>query len=84
MSSCLLKKHLATSSHLLLNSYVRFPTVRGVTRRGIDVDALKKFMCSQGASRRVVNMEWSKVRVALKLFSPTLILEINTKDMHPL
>jgi glutamyl/glutaminyl-tRNA synthetase len=38
----------------------RFPTVRGVTRRGIDVDALKRFMCSQGASRRVVNMEWNK------------------------
>ncbi|KAL7490040.1 hypothetical protein ACHAW6_015768 [Cyclotella cf. meneghiniana] len=38
----------------------RFPTVRGVSRRGIDVDALKRFMCSQGASRRVVNMEWSK------------------------
>lgn len=34
--------------------------MRGVSRRGIDVDALKKFMCSQGASRRVVNMEWSK------------------------
>ena len=39
----------------------RFPTVRGVSRRGIDVDALKRFMCSQGASRRIVNMEWSKV-----------------------
>jgi len=38
----------------------RFPTVRGVTRRGIDIDALKRFMCSQGASRRVVNMEWNK------------------------
>lgn len=38
----------------------RFPTVRGVSRRGIDVDALKNFMCSQGASRRIVNMEWSK------------------------
>jgi len=38
----------------------RFPTVRGVSRRGIDIDALKNFMCSQGASRRIVNMEWSK------------------------
>lgn len=38
----------------------RFPTIRGVIRRGIDIGALKKFMCSQGASRRIVNIEWSK------------------------
>jgi glutamyl-tRNA synthetase len=50
--------HKLTHSMLLIS--IRFPTVRGVSRRGIDVDALKKFMCSQGASRRVVNMEWSK------------------------
>lgn len=38
----------------------RMPTVRGVSRRGINVQALKNFMTSQGASRRIVNMEWSK------------------------
>ena len=38
----------------------RFPTVRGVVRRGIHVPALKRFMYSQGASRRVVNMVWHK------------------------
>lgn len=37
----------------------RFPTVRGVVRRGINIPALRNFMYSQGASRRVVNMDWT-------------------------
>mmetsp|Transcript_26834 Transcript_26834/g.39710 ORF Transcript_26834/g.39710 Transcript_26834/m.39710 type:complete len:877 (-) Transcript_26834:144-2774(-) len=38
----------------------RFPTVRGVVRRGIDIQALRDFMYGQGASRNIVQMDWSK------------------------
>jgi glutamyl/glutaminyl-tRNA synthetase len=37
----------------------RFPTVRGIVRRGLSITALRSFMLSQGASRRVVNMDWA-------------------------
>ncbi|CAI9587656.1 unnamed protein product [Staurois parvus] len=39
----------------------RFPTVRGVLRRGMTVDGLKQFIAAQGSSRSVVNMEWDKI-----------------------
>ncbi|XP_056268340.1 bifunctional glutamate/proline--tRNA ligase isoform X2 [Pseudoliparis swirei] len=39
----------------------RFPTVRGVLRRGMTVEGLKQFIEAQGGSRSVVNMEWDKI-----------------------
>ena len=39
----------------------RFPTVRGIIRRGLTVDALKQFIVAQGSSRSVVFMEWDKI-----------------------
>ena len=38
----------------------RFPTVKGVLRRGVQVEALRSFILSQGFSKRVVTMEWDK------------------------
>lgn len=39
----------------------RFPTVRGVLRRGMTVEGLKQFIVAQGGSRSVVMMEWDKI-----------------------
>lgn len=39
----------------------RFPTVQGLMRRGLRVDAIHKFILEQGASRKVNYQEWSKI-----------------------
>lgn len=37
----------------------RFPTIRGVIRRGINVQSLRQFMYSQGSSKNIVLMNWN-------------------------
>ncbi len=44
----------------------RFPTVRGIIRHGMTVEALKQFIIAQGSSRSVVQMEWDKIWVLNK------------------
>jgi len=39
----------------------RFPTVAGVLRRGMQVDGLKEFIISMGASNNTNLMEWDKI-----------------------
>ena len=39
----------------------RMPTVRGIRRRGLTIEALRRFMVSQGASNRVVLMDWHTI-----------------------
>mmetsp|Transcript_14101 Transcript_14101/g.17120 ORF Transcript_14101/g.17120 Transcript_14101/m.17120 type:complete len:425 (+) Transcript_14101:1-1275(+) len=38
----------------------RFPTIKGVLRRGCQVESLYNFMVAQGASRKEGDMEWDK------------------------
>ncbi|TWU79212.1 hypothetical protein ED733_008966 [Metarhizium rileyi] len=37
----------------------RMPTVRGIFRRGLQMDTLREFMLKQGPSRNVVTMDWT-------------------------
>lgn len=39
----------------------RMPTVRGIVRRGLQIDVLREFMLKQGPSRNVVTMDWSTI-----------------------
>ncbi|KAH8106901.1 glutamate-tRNA ligase [Cristinia sonorae] len=39
----------------------RFPTVRGIRRRGLTVEALRQFMLIQGPSQAVVSLEWDSL-----------------------
>jgi len=50
----------------------RFPTVRGIRRRGMTIEALKQFIVSQGPSKNVVNMDW------------TIIWAFNKKVIDPI
>lgn len=38
-----------------------FPTVRGILRHGMTLEALQSFLISQGASKAVGLMEWDKI-----------------------
>ena len=39
----------------------RFPTLRGVIRRGLTIESLRQFIMAQGSSRAVVLLDWDKV-----------------------
>lgn len=81
---------------ILLNCYYlrddpRMPTVRGVLRRGLQVDALKQFIVAQGSSRTVTAMQWDKIwsinRSIIDQIAPRhtalLVPNSNIESSHP-
>lgn len=50
----------------------RLPTVRGILRRGLTVQALREFMLRQGPSRNAVTMDW------------TILWAMNQKAIDPI
>ncbi|KAK9465879.1 tRNA synthetases class I, catalytic domain-containing protein [Lipomyces arxii] len=39
----------------------RFPTVRGVRRRGMTIEGLRNFILGQGPSKNIMNFDWSLI-----------------------
>ncbi|KAJ2567067.1 glutamate--tRNA ligase [Coemansia sp. RSA 1813] len=64
----------------------RFPTVRGIRRRGMTIDALRQYVLMQGASQKNMLLEWDKIwAVNKKVIDPvaprhTVLLK---KDLVP-
>uniref|UniRef100_A0A7S0WYI8 glutamate--tRNA ligase n=1 Tax=Chlamydomonas leiostraca TaxID=1034604 RepID=A0A7S0WYI8_9CHLO len=49
----------------------RMPTVQGILRRGLRIEALREFILSQGASKNVTYQEWDKIwTINKKLIDP--------------
>ncbi|KAK9867379.1 hypothetical protein WJX84_011083 [Apatococcus fuscideae] len=66
----------------------RFPTVQGLYRRGLQLDAMREFILSQGASKNVTLMEWDKIwTINKKIIDPvcprhTAISDLQRVNLH--
>ncbi|CAK9442032.1 uncharacterized protein LODBEIA_P58210 [Lodderomyces beijingensis] len=60
----------------------RFPTVRGVRRRGMTVEGLRNFIISQGPSRNIINLDWSVVWALNKKIIDPVAPRFTAVDAH--
>ncbi|EFN80646.1 Bifunctional aminoacyl-tRNA synthetase [Harpegnathos saltator] len=58
----------------------RFPTVRGILRRGMTVEGLKQFIIAQGSSKSVVFMQWDKIWAFNKKVIDPVAIRYTTLD----
>ncbi|TID15767.1 hypothetical protein CANINC_004296 [Pichia inconspicua] len=64
----------------------RFPTVRGIRRRGMTVEGLKNFIISQGPSKNIINLDWNIIWSAnKKIIDPVAPRHtaLESKDLVP-
>ncbi|KAI9221030.1 tRNA synthetases class I, catalytic domain-containing protein [Blastocladiella britannica] len=64
----------------------RFPTVRGIRRRGMTIDALRQYILMQGASTNTLLLEWDKFwAINKKLIDPIAprLVALDTHDVVP-
>ncbi|CAG0891429.1 unnamed protein product [Cyprideis torosa] len=59
----------------------RMPTVRGMLRRGLTVDALREFIIAQGSSKAIVLMEWDKLWSINKKFLDPVVPRYTALDV---
>ncbi|MCO5599901.1 hypothetical protein L7F22_054008 [Adiantum nelumboides] len=62
----------------------RFPTIRGIRRRGMTVDCIQQFILATGPSQQVINMEWDSIwTINKKILDPVVprFTAIASKDM---
>jgi len=51
----------------------RFPTIRGLRRRGVTVEALRQYILSLGASQSILQLEWDgELNACLRVLEPFL------------
>lgn len=62
----------------------RFPTVRGILRRGMTVKGLKEFIIAQGSSKSVVFMEWDKIWAFNKKVIDPIAPRYTALDKNPI
>ncbi|VEU21249.1 DEKNAAC102193 [Brettanomyces naardenensis] len=64
----------------------RFPTVRGIRRRGMTIEGLKDFILGQGPSRNIINLDWNLIwatnRKVIDPIAPRLTA-LDSKDIVP-
>lgn len=62
----------------------RFPTVRGVLRRGMTVKGLREFIIAQGSSKSAVTMEWDKIWAFNKKVIDPIAPRYTALDRNPI